>query len=200
MDFQPTPKNQTTIHHQDVFLLEKTQWQRKNQTDIWFRITDNDSKLMRRKPSAPNPNTPSSQGFTRRIFVSIGTAFGLYIPKPSPDNPNPNILSHKDFVRRMLVYTGIALGMVAISLGIGVVGYHYCADLEWLDSLYNASMILTGMGPVDKLETAGAKWFASFYALFSGVVFLSTVGIFFAPIAHRLMHVLHVDPEEDNEV
>jgi len=88
----------------------------------------------------------------------------------------------------------VAIG--AIALGIGVVGYHYIADLSWLDSLLNASMILTGMGPVDRMETCGAKLFASVYALFSGIVFLSASGIILAPVFHRIMHIIHLDEDD----
>lgn len=81
---------------------------------------------------------------------------------------------------------------------LGVFGYRYFANLSWMDSFYNASMILTGMGPVNKLQTDSAKLFSSFYALFSGIVFLTTVAIFIAPIAHRIMTKLHLnDLEED---
>lgn len=83
-------------------------------------------------------------------------------------------------------------------MALGVFGYHYLANLSWIDSFYNASMILTGMGPVNKLETDTAKLFSSFYALFSGIVFLTTVAIFIAPIAHRILVKLHLnDIEED---
>jgi hypothetical protein len=109
---------------------------------------------------------------------------------------NKNILPRRDFARRVLRYAAIALVLVTVSLAIGTVGYHYYAELDWLDSFYNAAMILTGMGPVNKMETPGGKLFSSFYALFSGIAFLSTVGIFFAPIAHRMMHLLHVDPDD----
>jgi hypothetical protein len=80
-----------------------------------------------------------------------------------------------------------------------MIGYHYVGALSWIDSFYNTSMILTGMGPVNEMKTDGAKTFASIYALFSGIVFLSTVAIFFAPIAHRLMHLLHVDESDIDE-
>lgn len=110
-----------------------------------------------------------------------------------------NILSPRDFALRMLRYSLISLALILVSILLGVFGYHYYADLNWIDSLYNASMILTGMGPVDKLNTDAAKVFASFYALFSGIIFLSTVAIFFAPIAHRLLHILHVEAEEEEE-
>lgn len=118
---------------------------------------------------------------------------------PKKSVRSQNILPRRDFARRVLLYTGVAMALVAFSLGIGTVGYHFFADLGWLDSFYNASMILTGMGPVNKIETPPGKLFSSFYALFSGIAFLSTVGIFFAPIAHRMMHLLHVEPEEDEE-
>jgi hypothetical protein len=58
-----------------------------------------------------------------------------------------------------------------------------------------ACMILTGMGPVAEMKTGGAKIFSSLFALYSGVAFLSITAVFFAPIVHRLLHILHV---EDN--
>ena len=65
----------------------------------------------------------------------------------------------------------------------------------WPDALLNASMILTGMGPIDAMKNDAAKLFASFYSIFSGVVFLSTVAVFLSPIVHRFLHKLHVDEE-----
>lgn len=109
-----------------------------------------------------------------------------------------NTLPLSQFLTRLFNYGVFALVMLVLSLGIGVVGYHHFGRLNWIDSLYNASMILTGMGPVDKMNGDVAKIFASVYALFSGVIFLTTVAIFISPIAHRLLHLLHVD-EEDNE-
>ena len=109
------------------------------------------------------------------------------------------ILSRNKFIKRVINYTLFAIALLTISVAIGVLGYHYFGNLGWLDSFYNASMILTGMGPVNEMTTQAAKIFASFYALFSGVVFLSTVAIFFAPFAHRIMHLLHVDNEKIDE-
>ena len=79
------------------------------------------------------------------------------------------------------------------SLGLGMVGYHQIAGLSWLDALLNASMILTGMGPVNEMTTVGAKLFASFYALFSGVAFLTIVAVLLAPAVHRFLHRFHLD-------
>jgi hypothetical protein len=102
------------------------------------------------------------------------------------------LLPVEQFVWRVVRASSLAVGLIGFSLGIGMIGYHFTAGLSWLDAFLNASMILTGMGPVDQLTTAGAKVFAGCYALFSGVVFLSTIAVLAAPIAHRLLHRFHV--------
>ena len=89
------------------------------------------------------------------------------------------------FYGRLLRSSVVALELLAVCLGIGVVGYHWLAGLHWLDALVNASMILAGMGPVDPVTTTGGKWFASLYAIFSGVMFLTSVGVMMAPAVHR---------------
>ena len=81
---------------------------------------------------------------------------------------------------------------LSICLGIGIVGYHYTANIPWLDSLHNASMILSGMGPVVEIKTTSGKWFSSFYALFSGVAFITNISILLAPAIHRFFHKLHL--------
>lgn len=110
---------------------------------------------------------------------------------------NKNILPPKDFAIRVIKYSVFSICLLSFSIGIGILGYHYIGDLEWVDSIYNASMILTGMGPVNVMMTNSAKLFASSYAIFSGVIFLSTVAIFFSPFAHRLMHLLKIEEIED---
>lgn len=92
-----------------------------------------------------------------------------------------------------LLFGGILL---CFSLGIGMWGYHVYFELNWVDSLYNASMILTGMGPVDKAINNEGKIFASFYAIYSGVAFLSSVAVILGPVVHRFLHKLKLDIEE----
>jgi hypothetical protein len=95
--------------------------------------------------------------------------------------------------RRMIRNLVVGVLIIFISLMIGVVGYHYTADVGWLDSLHNASMILSGMGPVVEIKPSVGKWFSSFYALFSGIVFITNIGITMAPAVHRFFHKLHVE-------
>lgn len=105
------------------------------------------------------------------------------------------VVSLPRFIVRLLRYSVFAAGLIIISVSIGVFGYHYLAHLSWLDSFHMACLILTGMGPVAEMQTSGAKIFDSFYALYSGVAFLSITAVFFAPIVHRIMHILHVDDD-----
>lgn len=86
---------------------------------------------------------------------------------------------------------------LSISLLFGVLGYHYYFVLGWVDSLYNASMILTGMGPVNAAPSDSAKLFASFYAVYSGVAFLTGAAIILSPIAHRFLHKFKLDVESE---
>lgn len=92
----------------------------------------------------------------------------------------------------------LALGLATVALLLGTLGYHFIADLEWIDAELNAAMILTGMGPVDPLTTTASKVFASVYALFSGFMFLTSVGIVLSPVFHRVVHRFHLDDGADN--
>lgn len=88
------------------------------------------------------------------------------------------------FAKRLALNGIIGLLLLLFSLGVGMLGYHFLENLSWTDSLLNASMILGGMGPVSPLQTTGGKIFASFYALYSGVILLASVGILATPIFH----------------
>jgi hypothetical protein len=106
-------------------------------------------------------------------------------------------LAHtQKFLFRMGLYWIISSTMIAVSLAIGIFGYRYFARLSWVDALLNASMILTGMGPVSPMDTNSAKIFASFYALFSGVVFLTATAVVLTPVLHRVMHRFHLAEED----
>jgi hypothetical protein len=109
------------------------------------------------------------------------------------------LLPRKIFFRRLLIHGSVALGIIAGSLAIGVLGYHFLGGLEWIDALHNASMILGGMGPIDHIDSTAGKIFASCYALYSGMLFLVIASILLGPIVHRFLHRLHLEQEEDEK-
>jgi hypothetical protein len=112
---------------------------------------------------------------------------GVFEHRTSP------LLPRNLFFRRVLKYFLISAGIFAIALGIGMLGYHTFENLNWVDAFVNAAMILSGMGPVNQLNTDSGKIFAGCYALFSGLVFITATGIFLAPIAHRALHRFHME-------
>jgi len=110
------------------------------------------------------------------------------------------LLSKMEFLRRQLKFTLIALAIIFGSLIFGIIGYHFLEGFSWIDALLNSAMILGGMGPVNPLTTVAGKIFASFYALYSGMVFLVVAGVVFAPVFHRILHHFHIEAgmEETN--
>ena len=99
------------------------------------------------------------------------------------------------FYSRLVQCFLLTVVIVAVSVTLGAFGYHYFGGLSWLDAFLNASMILTGMGPVDKMETQAGKLFSMFYCLYSGIAFLSLVAIILTPIYHRFLHRFNLDEE-----
>src|SRR4051795_12529587 len=111
------------------------------------------------------------------------------------ENKHEPLLPRKRFLLRVLRSVAASAVFVFPSWGLGILGYHIFVNLSWLDATLNAAMILTGMGPVNPIQTVAGKLFASFYALFSGVVFITTAGVLLAPLAHRIIHHFHLEME-----
>ena len=105
------------------------------------------------------------------------------------------LLPRHRFVLLAAAYLAMSAACIGIALGLGVAGYHCLGGLPWIDALVNASMILGGMGPVDPITSDAGKIFASFYALFSGLLFIGAASLVIAPFVHRIMHRMHLDDE-----
>jgi hypothetical protein len=99
------------------------------------------------------------------------------------------------FYARLARSFGIAFLILCGSLTVGMAGYHFLEHLNWLDAFVNASMILSGMGPVSQLQTIQGKLFAGCYALFSGLAFVTSIGVVVAPIFHRFIHRFHLEDD-----
>jgi hypothetical protein len=109
------------------------------------------------------------------------------------------LLPRPQFLARLGRSFGVTLLIVAFSLLLGGAGYHYCGHLPWIDAVLNASMILTGMGPVDPMRSRAGKLFAACYALYSGIAFLTMMAVLLAPVVHRMMHRFHLEEGEDGK-
>jgi len=103
------------------------------------------------------------------------------------------LMPRKKFLSRVRLHSFIAALALLINLGVGVLGYHLLENLGWVDAFANAAMILSGMGPLAPINSQAGKLFIGVYAIFSGVVFLTTVGFFLTPIVHRILHRLHLE-------
>lgn len=118
------------------------------------------------------------------------------------DRKKQKLAPVKVYYQRLWKNAFFGFAIMFVCLLIGVVGYKISIpEMDWYDSLLNASMILSGMGPIidSKIKLSdSAKIFASVYALFSGVAFISTIGILIAPIAHRFFHKLHIEDDSFN--
>ncbi|WP_287523056.1 hypothetical protein [Okeania sp. SIO2C2] len=102
------------------------------------------------------------------------------------------------FLWKFLSYMGLSAIFISLGLMMGVIGYHWAAGLSWIDSLVEASMILSGMGPISPLSTTSAKVFASLYALFSGLVFVIAMGILLSPLVYSLLSQFRVHLNNEN--
>jgi hypothetical protein len=103
------------------------------------------------------------------------------------------LLPAKAFRSRQLRMALIGAVMIAVSLIVGMLGYHFIAGQSWPDSYLNASMILSGMGPVGELNSTAAKIFAGTYALYSGLALIVIAGIVLSPTVHRFLHKFHLE-------
>ena len=110
-----------------------------------------------------------------------------------PRHRHPIATSH--FVRRLVLHGLGALALIALSLFLGMLGYHSYERLPWRDAFLNAAMLLGGMGPVESPQTDGGKVFAGLYALYSGLIFLVAAGLVVAPALHRMLHLFHWEGE-----
>jgi hypothetical protein len=106
------------------------------------------------------------------------------------------LLSRAAFARRLAWNFMAASALIGVSLGGGMIGYHTTENMAWIDAFSNASMILSGMGPLDPLKTWGGKLFAGLYALYSGLVLILASGIILAPLVHRLFHRFHLEAQQ----
>ena len=109
------------------------------------------------------------------------------------------LLPRRVFYLRVARAATLGVTIIVPSLVIGMADYHYLEQMLWLDAFVNAAMILSGMGPLGSLQTSAGKLFAGCYALFSGLAFITSIGVVFAPVFHRFLHRFHLEEKEQEQ-
>jgi hypothetical protein len=113
--------------------------------------------------------------------------------KEKPAGPSAATKRQKfQFFREFGVNIVAAMLLVGLSIAIGTIGYHTYADMAWIDAFANASMIVSGMGPLDPLTDNPARIFAACFALYAGLALVATTGLLVAPLLHSFVERLHV--------
>jgi hypothetical protein len=105
------------------------------------------------------------------------------------------LLSRREFTGRLARSFAVASAFIGLSLAGGMAGYHFIEGMAWIDAFANASMILSGMGPLDPPKTFAGKLFAGCYALYSGLAVLVAAAVLLTPVVHRMLHRFHLEDE-----
>ncbi len=118
----------------------------------------------------------------------------MYEPRSAP------LLSRRRFVQRMLGHLVWAGALVAVSLLLGTIGYHWLGGMAWVDAVLNAAMLLGGMGQVGEVATNPGKLFAAAYALYAGFVLIGVTTILLTPVLHRVLHSVHLEDADESKL
>jgi hypothetical protein len=100
-------------------------------------------------------------------------------------------ISRALFLRRMMRHVSYSGVLVVFSLALGELGYTTIGHLSPIDAFLNTAMLLGGMGPIGPIEGTAFKLWASFFSLYSGLIFLLIAAILLAPVFHRVLHYFH---------
>lgn len=103
------------------------------------------------------------------------------------------LLPRREFIRRLGWSLAVGGVLIAFSLAVGILGYHFIGRLAWLDAFLDAAMILSGMGPMAPITNSAGKLFAGCYAIYCGIALIGTTGVIFAPVIHRALHKFHLE-------
>jgi hypothetical protein len=110
------------------------------------------------------------------------------------------LLSRKAFALRLARCVTISAGLIAATILIGTLAFHYLEGFPWLDASLNSVMIMTGLGLTGAVSTDGGKLFTAIYAIFSTIVFFTILVILITPVLHRVLHRFHLEVESRDRV
>jgi hypothetical protein len=103
------------------------------------------------------------------------------------------LVSRSVFLKRVAKCFWVAFLLLAVTISMGALVYHYVEGFSWVDAAMNAIMVMTGLGLTDTLHSTPAKIFTCFYAIITAIVFYMVLAIIFAPLIHRFLHSFHLE-------
>ena len=136
--------------------------------------------------------------FYQGQVLPIGASREPHLVSRMFEHKTQPVLGRRAYFSRLLKHVGMAAALFLVSLLIGILGFMFFAGFKFLPALVDASMLLGGMGPVrcQEIPSTSGHVFASFYALFCGIVFISIIGLILAPVLHRFLHKFHFTEDE----
>src|SRR5262245_66566033 len=96
------------------------------------------------------------------------------------------------FMARMGKSLVIAVAIDVVFLFAGALGFRQFEGLDWPDALLNAGLVVTGNGPITRMQTAPGKVFLLVYAIVGVVVFVAVIYVELEPVMHRTVHDFYV--------
>ncbi len=102
------------------------------------------------------------------------------------------------YMKRVAANLGLAGSLMLVSLVVGMGGYMHYGPMGWDDAFANASMIMSGMGPLADMKTTGGKLFEGAYALYSGLFLIISASLILGPVVHRFLHQMHLADEDES--
>ncbi|MFT0532587.1 two pore domain potassium channel family protein [Castellaniella hirudinis] len=115
------------------------------------------------------------------------------------ESKHEELLPRHRFAKRVLVHMLYAIGVILVIMALGVLGNMWFESISLHDAVFNVALIIAGIGSTSLPQTIAGKLFFSVYGIFVGLVFMATLGIVLAPVAHRLLHKLHLDENSDED-
>jgi hypothetical protein len=109
------------------------------------------------------------------------------------ESKHHDLLPRHKFAWRVLVHFFYAILVIASILLLGVLGNVLFEDISLHDAVFNVALIIAGIGSTTLPQTLAGKVFFSIFGIFVGLVFMATLGMVLAPIAHRMLHKFHLD-------
>jgi len=115
------------------------------------------------------------------------------------EHKTEKLISRKRFTIRLFWHFLLALLIIFITLAVGVAGHFIWGGENFHDAILNAAFVMAGLGIVEMPQNNAAKIFYATYGIFVGLSFAASVGIVLAPVAHRVLHALHLDEVEQDQ-